>query len=45
MNYTTKSLIEGERKAHLIIENAKAKKNDMTKNARFEAQQELGEIK
>ena len=45
MNYSTKSLIEGERKAHLIIENAKERKNDMSKNAKFEAQQELGEIK
>ena len=45
MNYSTKSLIEGERKAHQIIENAKERKNDMSKNAKFEAQQELGEIK
>ena len=45
MNYSTKSLIEGERKAHQIIENAKERKNDMSKNAKFDAQQELGEIK
>ena len=45
MNSSTKSLLEGERKAHAIVESAKEKKNDMTKNAKFDAQQELGEIK
>ena len=45
MNSSTKSLLEGERKAHQIVEFAKERKNDMTKNAKFDAQQELGEIK
>ena len=45
MNSSTKTLLEGERKAHQIIESAKEKKNDMSKKAQFEAQNELGEIK
>ena len=45
MNSGTKSLLEGERKAHQIVETAKERKNDMNKNAKWEAQQELGEIR